>query len=196
LPLPGPRIFGASVRVFATQVIPGLLRSPGYATAVWQAATPSLDPKLLDRFLAVTRHRQELLKDEDFNLHAVLDETALRRPISTADAMTAHLAESTANANITLQVLPLTTPWPVLSHPFALLAYRDPAGKAAPDIAATSPAPGHVTITRHAARARTLNTAFDKLTAAALSRADSARLACLVRLTLDIIEAQSPRNGG
>jgi transcriptional regulator with XRE-family HTH domain len=47
----------ASVRVFATQVIPGLLRTPGYATAVWQATNPSLDPAMLDRFLAVTRAR-------------------------------------------------------------------------------------------------------------------------------------------
>jgi transcriptional regulator with XRE-family HTH domain len=62
-----------SIRVFTTQAIPGLLRTPGYATAAWQATRPSADPAQLNRLLAITRHRQELLNDEDFRLHAILD---------------------------------------------------------------------------------------------------------------------------
>jgi hypothetical protein len=166
-----------SIRVFSTQVIPGLLRTPGYAAAVWQATRPSADPAQLRRLLAVTRHRQELLNDEGFQLHAILDEVVLRRPIGTAGVMTAqldHLAALTAAGNVTLQVVPLTTPWPVLSHPIALLTYPDPA---TPETAATSSAQGQVTIARHAAQVRALNTTFDTLTATALPPADSA---CLI----------------
>jgi transcriptional regulator with XRE-family HTH domain len=166
----------ATVRVFTTQAIPGLLRTPGYAAAVWRASRPSTDPAQFRRLLAVTQHRQKLLNDDGFRLHAVVDEAALRRPIGTTDVLNAqldHLAALTTNGNVTLQVLPLTTPWTVLSHPFALLAYPDPA---TPDTAATSNAPGQVTIARHADQVRALKTTFSTIAATALPPADSARL--------------------
>lgn len=170
----------STVRVFTTQVIPGLLHAPGYAAAAWQAIRPGLDPATLDRLLAVTRRRQELLNDQGFRLHAILDEMTLRRPIGTADVMTAqldHLAAFTTAGNVTLQVLPIATAWPVITHPFASLSYPDPG---TPGTAAASSAPGHVTITRPAAQARALNSTFNTLATAALSPDDSTRL--IVRL--------------
>jgi transcriptional regulator with XRE-family HTH domain len=166
----------ASVRVFTTQVIPGLLNAPGYAAAAWQAIRPGLNPATLDRLLAVTRRRQELLTREGFRLHVILDETALRRPLGTTDVLNAQLdrlATLTTTENVTLQILPIATPWTVLSHPFALLSYPDPRTSGT---AATGSARGQVTIVRPADQVRALNTAFKTLAATALPPADSARL--------------------
>ena len=163
----------ACIRQFAASVIPGLLQTPGYAIAAWQAARPGLTPAQADRLAVITIGRHKNLAPHTA-LHVVIDETALRRPVGTACIMADqldHLAAAAGDASVTVQVLPLAVPWPVLSPPFTLLTFdTDPDAACAPDPAGR---PALITAPRAVGARRA---AFDALTAAALPPAQSAAL--------------------
>jgi transcriptional regulator with XRE-family HTH domain len=171
------------VRVLATRLIPGLLQEPSYAAAAIRAVRPGLNAADVGVLAALAARRRELLGRDGFWLHAIIDQATLIRPPATASAMAAqlkHLTGLAASENITLQVLPLTTPWPVAATPFALLAFADPGD---PETACTLSHAGQHHLTTSRRHTRELASAFTKASRAALPADASAELIGRLALT-------------
>jgi hypothetical protein len=93
-------------------IIPGMLQTREYAAALWSASRRLIrEDRWEERAVAERRDRQELLwrNEKPLNLHALIDEAALRRIIGSREVMAAqlgHLIEMTKRSNVTIQVLP------------------------------------------------------------------------------------------
>lgn len=101
-----------SVMVYQGQLVPGLLQTDDYATAVMRAHQPSVASDEIERQLSARAARQALLtRSEPLELWTVLDEAVLHRVVGGREVMTAQLhrlRELAALPNVTLQVLPYT----------------------------------------------------------------------------------------
>ncbi len=171
------------VRDFTTTYIPGLLQTAEYARAmfvvglVWSAGTA------LENAVTVRMIRQERLVDPDEPLHleAILDESALRRPVGGPDvhrAQLEHLLKAVRLPTVTLQVLPFRAGEYPTQAPFTVLSFDD---LGEPDIAYVEHALGAVTLDKEPDVSRA-TMYFDRLRAEALGFADSA---ALIREILD-----------
>jgi transcriptional regulator with XRE-family HTH domain len=158
------------VRVYATQVIPALLQTPGYARAAARAMVPGQDRAQGRALAEITASRRQHPGREPLPLHAVIDESALLRQLASPQVMASqleHLATQAAAPQVTLQVLPLAAVPPVLTSSFTLLELAG-----TPDVAcATSHAGQHHLTTREAA-VTALHAAFAALARAALAPED------------------------
>lgn len=102
------------LRTFELGVIPGLLQTPAYATALEAASVRrgSTTQAQADERVAFLAHRQRLLEQEHPpTVHAVLDESCIVRPIGGASVMAAqleHLEALAARPNITIQMAPFS----------------------------------------------------------------------------------------
>ncbi|MFI6346832.1 helix-turn-helix domain-containing protein [Streptomyces sp. NPDC050560] len=120
------------VRSYEPHFVPGLLQTEDYARAVLRSgAVGQTRPEDIERHVALRMQRQELLTREGApRFWAVLDETALRRPVGGADVMRAQidrLLESSALPNVTLQVAPFSSgPHPGTYGPFVLFRFAMP----------------------------------------------------------------------
>ena len=125
----------AEIRTWETQFVPGLLQTEAYARAVISAARPDSPESVHRRVQARMARRTLLGRDNAPKLHAVIDESVLRRAIGGPEVMNAQfarLAAMTKQPNITLQVLPFAAGAHAgLEGPFVLLSFSDPAD---PDI--------------------------------------------------------------
>ncbi|MGW1837916.1 helix-turn-helix domain-containing protein [Streptomyces sp. BBFR2] len=104
----------ASLRVYESLVVPGLLQTPRYARAVIPGVLPELPPEQLEKRIQVRLRRQERVEDPEspLRLWVVLDEGALRRVVGGHDVMREqleHLVEMSALPHVTVQVLPYDT---------------------------------------------------------------------------------------
>lgn len=91
-------------------VVPGLLQTARYAEGLVLANGPSDDEDHVRRRVEARMLRQQVLTGPEApRVHAVIDESALRRRVGGADVMheqLLHLAEASARPNATVQVLP------------------------------------------------------------------------------------------
>ncbi|WP_328537456.1 helix-turn-helix domain-containing protein [Streptomyces sp. NBC_00344] len=98
------------IRVYEVQFVHGLLQTEAYAHAVVTRGNPKASPAEIDRRVALRLERQKVLVSENApQLHAVLDEAALRRPYGDRSVMRGqlqHLIEVSEQPNVTLQVMP------------------------------------------------------------------------------------------
>ncbi len=95
--------------IFEPMIIPGLLQTADYATAI-TAETPRVRPDHGERVVKFRRTRANRLTDENtpLRLHAVIGEAALRLAVGTSEirkAQLAHLVEMAARPNVTIQVI-------------------------------------------------------------------------------------------
>ncbi|HEX6676308.1 MAG TPA: helix-turn-helix transcriptional regulator [Actinomycetes bacterium] len=99
-----------AMRMYAALLVPGLLQTRDYASAVLRALQPGLDAEEFERWVDLRIRRQSLLEREDAPaLWAILDEAALRRPVGGTRVMAEQLrrlGEAAERPNVTLQVLP------------------------------------------------------------------------------------------
>ena len=95
---------------YENQLVPGLMQTVEYATAITRAAQPWVDDDEVERQVAARTTRQALLTAADpLQVWAVLDEAVLRRNVGGTVTMRAQLhrlGQITAFPNVTLQVLP------------------------------------------------------------------------------------------
>jgi transcriptional regulator with XRE-family HTH domain len=170
------------LRTFAVQVVPGLLQTEQYASAVIRASRPDLPAEQIARLVRLRLRRQELLKGTDkHRLHLVVDESALLRSIGSAGTMIGqleHLRELIAQAPVTVQVLTLARVRTVLTEPFTMLSFADQGDT---DIACATSIRGQLIFEEREAEVRALRSTFDALTRAAMPPSDSA--AFVSRLT-------------
>jgi transcriptional regulator with XRE-family HTH domain len=98
------------IRTYEVQFVPGLLQTEEYVRAIASRNAGSAMDEEVERRVTLRMTRQQLLVRSDApRLWAVIDESALRRPIGGRDVMRGQierLIEATKMPNVTLQLLP------------------------------------------------------------------------------------------
>lgn len=165
----------SEVRVFAADVIPGLVQVRAYAAAALAASRPDLTGDQVKRLVALQSRRQQLL-DGRADLHLVLDEAVLRRTIGGPSIMAEQLQRLLAVGKrpwVRSQVVCLARPSVVLSGSLTVLSFADSADT---DVAYLTSVRGQAIRQDREADFRATRTSFDQLTSAALPQAESAEL--------------------
>ncbi|MEU9186895.1 helix-turn-helix transcriptional regulator [Streptomyces sp. NPDC048484] len=98
------------IRHYLPLLIPGLLQTPAYATALFRSYRPTVSDAKIEELTTIRMERARLLSDPTTPLlWVVLDEAALRRPVGGAAAMAEslhHVADLARRHRIIMQVLP------------------------------------------------------------------------------------------
>ncbi|MGW3558673.1 helix-turn-helix domain-containing protein [Streptomyces sp. NPDC000963] len=121
----------ASLRVYESLIVPGLLQTQEYAQAVIEGMWPEATPSEIDKRIQIRLKRQDRLSDpvNPLRFWAVIDEALLRRVVGNKKIMADQLrllAELSEKPHVTLQVLP----YDVGAHPgmygkFAILEFQE-----------------------------------------------------------------------
>ncbi|WP_318210786.1 MULTISPECIES: helix-turn-helix domain-containing protein [unclassified Streptomyces] len=120
-----------SLRMYESQIIPGLLQTPAYAEAVISGAMPESTPTDIDKRVTVRTRRQERIRDEErpLRLWAVIDEGALHRIVGSRQLMVEqleHLIEQSHLPHVTVQVIPFEMgAHPGISGQYSILEFPD-----------------------------------------------------------------------
>ncbi|MFE2446824.1 helix-turn-helix domain-containing protein [Streptomyces melanosporofaciens] len=98
--------------VYANNVVPGLLQTRGYATAIHRASELRTPNEQVERMVDARMQRQSIL-DRQVSLHlwVILDEAVLRRIVGDEAVMAEqldHLYDMAKRPNIDIQLLPFT----------------------------------------------------------------------------------------
>ncbi|MFC4854682.1 helix-turn-helix domain-containing protein [Actinophytocola glycyrrhizae] len=117
------------IQNFEALFIPGLLQTDEYTEAIISSINKTLSKTELTNLVASRRARQAVLNRRDLQFLAVIDEGALRRPITVSGVMRRqlrHLVDSSERPNITVRVVPLQAgQYAGLQGPFAILEFED-----------------------------------------------------------------------
>ncbi|MER6436373.1 helix-turn-helix transcriptional regulator [Streptomyces sp. NPDC001185] len=120
------------IRSYEPHFVPGILQTEAYARGVLKAgAVGQTRPEDIERHVALRMQRQDLLTREGApRIWAVMDETALLRPVGGPEVMRAQvdkLIEATELPNVTLQVVRFSTgPHAGTYGPFVLFRFAMP----------------------------------------------------------------------
>ncbi|MFF4895213.1 helix-turn-helix domain-containing protein [Streptomyces sp. NPDC001068] len=121
------------VRSYEPHFVPGLLQTEAYARAVLEAGTIGhSDPGAVERHVSLRLTRQRLLEQDDPpHLWVIMDETVLRRPVSSdREVMREQVDKLLAFAGrdrITLQIAEFASgPHPGTYAPFTLFRFAEP----------------------------------------------------------------------
>ena len=100
----------SSIYTYEAQVVPGLLQTAEYTSAIMQAELADDRPEIIGQRVQVRMARQAVLtRNPPPELWAVMDEDVVRRPIGGRDVLRRQLlrlAEVSERPNVTLQILP------------------------------------------------------------------------------------------
>jgi hypothetical protein len=167
--------------MYAALLVPGLLQTREYASAVLRALQPDLDAEQFQRWVDLRIRRQSLLYRAGAPaLWALLDEAVLRRPVGGPDVMAGQLrrlAEAAEGPNVTLQVVPFTAGEHAgMDGGFTIFAFSRSADA---DVVHLDISSGDLYLEKPE-QIRRYNQVFDQLRAAALE--PEASLALLVEL--------------
>jgi transcriptional regulator with XRE-family HTH domain len=168
----------SEVREFALGYVSGLLQTPDYARALFETAPLRLSGADVDNAIVARMIRQERLTSTDnaLRLLAVIDESALRRPVGGPDvhrAQLAHLADAAQLDTVTLHVLPEAVgAHAALGSGFIVLNFAD---LDEPDVAYVEHTLGQVMLEKDADVARARLT-FEELVDLALDPTESLAL--------------------
>lgn len=105
------------IRTYEPYIVPGLFQTEDYMRTVFEAKRPALPTDEIDSRTALRLSRQERLESSEnpLSVWAVIDESALRRPVGGAATMrrqTERLIELSTLPNVTIQVLPMSVGMP------------------------------------------------------------------------------------
>jgi len=102
----------SSMFIYEAQIVPGLLQTAEYASAIMQAELADDRPEIIGPRIAVRMARQAVLeRDPPPQVCAILDEDVLRRPIGGHDVLRRQmlrLVEASGRPTITIQILPFS----------------------------------------------------------------------------------------
>ncbi|MEO5878294.1 MAG: helix-turn-helix transcriptional regulator [Streptosporangiaceae bacterium] len=162
---------------WAPLVIPGLLQTTDYAREIISAGRPGASTDLDQRLRARLARQTVLVRDQDPpNLHVVLDEAVIRRPIGGPDVIRAQLRRLLSEidrTNVTIQVLPFNAgTHSGLDGSVIVLKFAEPLD---PDVAFVEGMMGGVYL-ENPHQVTRCSLAFERLTEAALTPHDSAAL--------------------
>ncbi|MEU1042867.1 helix-turn-helix domain-containing protein [Streptomyces sp. NPDC005551] len=121
------------IRSYEPHFVPGLLQTEDYARAVMEAGTVGQsDPAAVERYVTLRMTRQKLLtREQPPRFWVIMDETVLRRPVSTRGEVMRdqidRLVEATENDEITLQIAEYAAgPHPGTYTSFTLFRFAEP----------------------------------------------------------------------
>jgi transcriptional regulator with XRE-family HTH domain len=119
------------IRTYELQFVPGLFQTEDYARAVTVLGHRSAPPSEIERRVGLRMQRQDLLATPDPpRIWAVIDESALRRPVGGRDVMRAqlsHLMEVADLPRVTLQVMPFSQGGhPAAGGSFTIMRFAEP----------------------------------------------------------------------
>ena len=120
----------AAMRAWEPIIVPGLLQTEAYMRALMRTGMPTEPESHLTRRVSLRLTRQgRLTGPRPLELHAIVDESAVRRVIGGEDVMgdqLRHLIETAQLPNVTVQVLPFGAgEHQFLGGPAALLEFRE-----------------------------------------------------------------------
>lgn len=164
-----------AVRSFVVDVVPGLVQTRAYASAVYAASRPELTADQVKRLAWLQTRRPEMLAD-GAELHLILDEAVLRRTVGTAHVMIAqlqHLLAVAGRPSTTVQVLRLASLRPVLSDSFTVLSFAD---QGDPDVGYYDGVRGQAIRQERESDVRAMRHVFDQLRRAAMTPTDTAKV--------------------
>lgn len=107
----------SELRMYESELVPGLLQTAAYARVVHGKGQPDSDPEHVERQTMLRMQRQAIVtrRNDPVKLDIVINEAALRRPVGGGEVMAAqcrHLLRlNHERSNITLRVLPLSVGW-------------------------------------------------------------------------------------
>lgn len=96
------------LETFEASLVPGLLQTPDYAREAIRSVWPDATKSQLAQRVEVRSQRQEAIRLAGIELHAIIDEAALRRRVGSTQHMRGQidaLLEAATRPQITLQVL-------------------------------------------------------------------------------------------
>jgi len=118
------------IRVYESQLVPGLLQTTDYARAVMQRRHVHVSAGEIERRVVLRMARQAFLSQPGAPaLWVVLDEAVLRRPWGDQKVQhrqLLHLMRVAQRPNITLQVLPFDAGGHPAGGPFTILRFAEP----------------------------------------------------------------------
>ena len=119
------------IRTFELQFVPGLFQTEDYARGVTRLGHRSAPADEIEHRVGLRMQRQKILHlDDSPRIWAVIDESALRRPLGGAEAMKVqlrHLIEVTEYPRVTLQVMPFSRGGhPAAGGSFTVLRFAEP----------------------------------------------------------------------
>jgi transcriptional regulator with XRE-family HTH domain len=161
----------ASLLIFDTSIVHGLLQTPDYARAWVRAADPGIPNAELERLIKLRMKRQEQLDrtPEPIAVWAVFDEAALRRRVGGDTVMrdqVRHLLTMSERPSVTIQVLPFDAGAHAAAFgSFTVVEFSEPTD---PEIGYVDCAAGNV-YPEKPTQVRTLKTKFHHLTSTALA---------------------------
>lgn len=116
-----------SIATYESEVVPGLFQTADYARELFRLLSDRLD---IDQKIEARLQRQKILTREDpVQIHAVINEAVLLRPVGTSSTFRGQLMrllELSELPNVTLQIIPFTAGGhPAMSESFMLLRFPD-----------------------------------------------------------------------
>jgi transcriptional regulator with XRE-family HTH domain len=119
------------IRTYELQFVPGLFQTEGFARAVTELGHRSAPASEIEHRVSLRMQRQDLLNTDDSpRIWAVIDESALRRPVGGREVMREqlrHLIEVTEYPRVTLQVMPFSRGGhPATGGSFSILRFAEP----------------------------------------------------------------------
>ncbi|RBQ21443.1 transcriptional regulator [Spongiactinospora rosea] len=101
----------SSIRTFEPLIVPGLLQTPEYTTALTRSQLVR-DPAEVEQHVAARMRRQEILaQDRPPRFWAIIDEAALLRPVGDAGArrrQLQRLIDTHSLEHVTIQIMPMS----------------------------------------------------------------------------------------
>jgi transcriptional regulator with XRE-family HTH domain len=108
----GFEVEAVTIKSYEAQVVPGLLQTAEYASAVMRTTLAPDYPEVIEQRVAVRMARQAVLtRQPPPQLHAILDEAVLRRPVGGPDVQRRQLlrlVEASERSMVSIQVLPFS----------------------------------------------------------------------------------------
>jgi transcriptional regulator with XRE-family HTH domain len=165
------------IRSWQVQEIPSLLQTDDYALAIIRLSNPDASEELqLRRLQARMARRTVLTRHSAPSLRAVIDESALRRPVGGSDAMRRQLAallEAAERPHVHLQVAPTAhADFPGMEGSFVILSF---ASQIALDVVYIKNVAGGIYI-EDVEQVRRCTAKFDHISEMALSETESIEL--------------------
>jgi transcriptional regulator with XRE-family HTH domain len=116
-----------SIRVYEPLFVPGLLQTPQYAAAV--LALGDLSVGEAERHVMLRKERQRRFVDGQLKLWAIVDESALRRPVGSLHILRdqlRYLISLSTRRNLTLQITGLGEGGHAAPGAFTILRFKEP----------------------------------------------------------------------
>ena len=126
-PYVGMEEAATSIRVYEPQFVPGLLQIPTYTAAVLDVCDISIGQA--ERHVILRQERQRRFTEGRLKLWAVVEETALRRPVGSKKILRdqlSYLLSLSHRPNFTLQIIPFGMSGHAVPGGFTILRFAEP----------------------------------------------------------------------